>query len=70
MVAGVEGGGWRLFLYHPKNSLFEDRDDVATELEEAGKNFVTASRSAQIIAPDSVVGAAVPVYDVLTEAFG
>jgi type II secretory pathway pseudopilin PulG len=51
-----------------KNCLFDGGD--LDELESARQAFMTNYRNTQMISTDPVLGAAVPVYDELTDAYG
>ena len=51
-----------------KNCLFDGSD--TDELEVVRQVFMTNYRNTQMISADPVLGAAVPVYDVLTDAYG
>jgi type II secretory pathway pseudopilin PulG len=51
-----------------KNCLFDAGD--LDELESVRQAFMTNYRNTQIISTDPVLGAAVPVYDELTDAYG
>jgi hypothetical protein len=52
-----------------KDCLF-NRDEDWTSLDAARLVFVNRYREAQIISPQAVVGASVPAYDALTDAYG
>jgi hypothetical protein len=51
-----------------KNCLYGDND--SDELERARQAFVTSYRNSQMICTDSVLRAAAPVYEELTDAYG
>ena len=53
-----------------KNCLFEGYDEDRAELEQARRLFTSRYGEAQIILSDTIMHAAIPVYDTLAEAYG